>query len=264
MAKSSKKSRKGGIKVDFEGVESGGGRAVKDGVYQATVDKVEETESNEGNPLLKVEYKLKNGARLYDNISLLPQALWRFKTLLECVGLEVEDGEMEIDPDDLIGKELKVEVTNERWEGKDRPKVTGYDNAGEDESEEDGDGEKADDDAEDDDDEDEKKSSKKDKKKDKKKSKKDDDDEDDDDEDDEKDDDEDDDEEDDEDDKKSKKKSKDKKSKSKFKTGQKVTFKDEKGKTVKGVVTDVDGDTVKVEDKGGDEWEVDADEVEAA
>jgi hypothetical protein len=253
MAKSSKKSRKGGIKVDFEGVESGGGRAVKDGVYSATIDKVEESESKDGNAMLSLQYKLKNGARIFDNISLLPQALWRFKTLLECCGEEVPDGELEIDPDDLVGKELKVEVTNERWEGKDRPKVTGYDTAGEDEAEE----EEAEEEEEDDD----KKSSKKSKGKDKKKSKKDEEEEEEDDSDSE----EEEEEEEEEDDKKSsKKKSKDSK-KSKFKTGQKVKFKNEKGKTVKGVVTDVDGDTIKVEDKEGEEWELDADdEIEAA
>lgn len=260
MAKvKSKKGKKSTIKVDFEGIESGGGRAVADGVYSATIDKVEEEESSEGNPMLKLEYKLKNGARLYDNVSLLPQALWRFKTLLEVVGVEVEDGEMEIDPADLVGKELKVEVTNEKWQGKDRPKVTGYDSAGESDDEE----EEESSDEEDEEDEDDKPAKKKGKSE-SKKSKKDDDEDEDEDEDDE---DEEDDEEEDEEDEDDKKKSKSKKSdskKSKFKTGQKVTFKDEKGKTKKGVITDIDGDNIKVEDKDGDTWEVEADDLTAA
>lgn len=246
-----KKGKKSTIKVDFEGVESGGGRAIADGVYSVVVDKADEDESSEGNAMLKLEYKLKNGARLYDNISLLPQALWRFKTFLECVGIEVEDGEMEIDVADLIGKELKVEVTNEKWQGKDRPKVTGYDVAGESEEEEEEEEEK------DEEEEDEKPA-----KKGKSKSKKDEDEDDDDDDDSDDDDDDSDDDDDDEDDKK--KKSDSKKSKPKFKTGQKVTFKNEKGKTVKAVITDIDGDTIKVEDKDGDEWEVEADDLTAA
>lgn len=258
MAKAGKKKgRKGGLKLDFEGVESGS-RAVADGTYAAAIDSAEEDESSEGNPMLKLTHKLKNGAKLFDNVSLLPQALWRLKTLLECIGEEVPDGEYELDPADLIGKELMIEVTNEKWQGKDRPKVTGYGTI-EDEGEEE---ESDDEEEEEDDEEEEEKPSKKSKGK-KGKSKKDDDDE----EDEEEDEDEEEEEEDEEEEKpakKGKKGKEEKKSKSKFKTGQKVTFKDEDGKKVKGVITEIDGDSIKVEDKDGDEWEVEEDDLTAA
>jgi hypothetical protein len=194
-----KKSRKGGIKLDFEGVESGGGRAVKDGIYGATIDKAEEGESDQGNPVLNLQYKLKNGARLYDNLSLLPQALWKLKTLLEVTGMDVPDGEMELDVADLIAKK-----------GKSKKK---------DEDEDDDDADDSDDSDDDDDD----------------------------------------------DDKPAKGKSKGKpvKAAPKFKTGQKVSFVGEKGKTVRGVINEIDGDTAKVEDKGGDEWEVELDDLTA-
>lgn len=52
-------------------------------------------------------------------------------------------------------------------------------------------------------------------------------------------------------------------SKSKFKTGQKVSFEGEKGKTVRGVITEIDGETAKVEDKSGDDWEVDISDLTA-
>jgi len=51
---------------------------------------------------------------------------------------------------------------------------------------------------------------------------------------------------------------------SKIKVGSKVKFDDEDGKTIRGVVTSIDGDDAQIEDKSGEEWEVATSELELA
>lgn len=125
MAKLKKKV----ISVDMEGVESGG-RKVPDGDYVAEIHECKLAESKEGNEMLKIQWKISGpsckGAIVFDNVSLLPQALWRLKTLLECLGEDVPDGVLELDPSDLEGKEARLEITNEKYEGKDQPRITSY------------------------------------------------------------------------------------------------------------------------------------------
>jgi len=149
MAKPAKRGKK--VSVDFSGVESGGGRAIPDGNYTLTVVKITEEESSEGNPYLKWQYKVADGklkgATVYDNTSLQPQSLWRLKTLLECLGEDVPDSSMELDLAEYVGKSVDAEITNEKYEGKDRPRVTGFIGA-------EGTADKSDDDADDSDDSD--------------------------------------------------------------------------------------------------------------
>lgn len=263
MALKKKGSKRRVVTIDFEGVESGG-KIVPDGTYNAVINSIEQKESSNDNDMWVVKWKLLSGkgkgGLVWDNLSLTPQALWRVKGLLEALEIEVPDSSMDIDLAELEGQECSIQVTNETYEGKDRPRVTGYGSAGE--GEEDDDADKDED--EDDDDEDEKVGKKPaaSKKKASKK-KKDEEEEDDGDEDDDADKDEDEDDEDEDEKPVSKKKTSAKAKKSKFKEGQRVSFKDEDGKTIKGVILEIDGDTVKVEDKGGDEWEIDASEVTA-
>ena len=100
MARSKKKGRsrkkKNTVSVDFEGVESGGGKPVPDGNYTAALHSVEEKEGeSSGEPYLACRWKVvggkSDGATIFDNISLQPQSLWRFRTILECLGYEVEE-----------------------------------------------------------------------------------------------------------------------------------------------------------------------------
>jgi hypothetical protein len=46
--------------------------------------------------------------------------------------------------------------------------------------------------------------------------------------------------------------------------GSKVKFEDEDGDDIKGVITELDGEDVTVEDSGGDEWGVLLSELNAA
>lgn len=238
-----KKKRKS-VEVDFGGVESGGGRPVRDGRFTAYPVSCELKESeSSGNEYLAFKWKVTSGpdkgATVFDNCSLTPQALWRLKTLLEVWGEEVPDGAMDLDPDDLTGedKEITIEITNEKYKGKDQPRITGFG----------GDAEEA---------EEEEKPSKK-AKVGKKPSKKEE-------EEDDTDDADDGDAADDAEDEKPKKKDAKLGKPSKIKEGSTVKFEDEDGKTVRGTVTEIDGDTVKIEDKKGEEWEVPLEDVTLA
>jgi hypothetical protein len=259
VASKKKKRRSSSVSVDFTGVEASS-RTCEDGTYTATVQTVEETESQEGNPNLSWKWKIKNkkdnGAIIFDNTSLQPQALWRLRLLLEAIGEEIPDGEMDLNLEEYVGREARVEITNEKWEGKNRPRITGFLSldSGEVKDEEEGEEEE----------EEEEKPSKK-----KRPSKKDDEEEEEEKEEEE--------EEEEEDEKSAKKKrpAKDedeedddaedeKPSKSKFKVGTKVKFKDEDGKTVRGVIVKLSGKTAQVEDGDDEEWEVETSDLTVA
>lgn len=112
--------------VDFSGVESGG-RAVPDGEYLLEVISIEEKESSEGNAYLAWKWKVADGtykgATIYDNTSLKSTALWRLKTLLECLGVDVTNGKMALNFKEYIGKTCLVQVANETYQGKQKPRI---------------------------------------------------------------------------------------------------------------------------------------------
>jgi hypothetical protein len=124
-------SSKNSVEVDFTGVESGGGgRGVPDGEYSLKVVSVEQKTSQSGNPMLNFKHKVASGdyqgSTVYDNVSLTPQALWRFRGMLECMGMEIPEGKLKVDLDGMIGKIIKVEIANETYQGKERPKITSF------------------------------------------------------------------------------------------------------------------------------------------
>lgn len=122
----------GGLEVDFSGVESGGSRHVEDGEYLAQVVSVEQQEGeSSGQPYLAWKWKIieegdAKNATVYDNTSLTPQALWRLRNLLESIGEEVPDGRMRLVLDKYVGRKCRIEVTNETYQGKQKPRVTAY------------------------------------------------------------------------------------------------------------------------------------------
>jgi hypothetical protein len=61
-----------------------------------------------------------NGRKIFDNVTITENSLWRLKAMLKAFGAEVpEDGEIEVDFDDLLGESLiaKVGVQNARKVG---------------------------------------------------------------------------------------------------------------------------------------------------
>lgn len=204
------------VRVDFSGVDTSSGREVPDGQYLLAVESVEEKESSEGNPYLAWTYKVAEGdvkgAKVWDNTSLQPQALWRLAKLLRCLGVDEIEGEMDLDLGSYIGRQVHAEILNETYQGKRKPRVTDF------LSTEAGAEEEAEEEVEEEEEEVAKPVAKK------------------------------------------------KVAKAagpKLKVGSKVKFTDDEGDVQKGVLTEIDGDTAKIDVKG-EEWEVDASEVSPA
>jgi hypothetical protein len=66
------------------------------------------------------------GSTVFDRFVLLPQSLWVLRTALDCMGFDTPDGPFDLDVDALVGERCGLEVTNEEYEEKDQPRVTGY------------------------------------------------------------------------------------------------------------------------------------------
>jgi len=122
------RQRPGVIQVDFTGVSSGGDFNVAEGDYAVEVTNVEQKISKNQKPFLAFEFTIRgeeeNGKRLFHNCSLQPQALFNLRRTLEAMGLEVPDGAMDVDLEELKGLYLGVHVESEEYQGKVRPRVT--------------------------------------------------------------------------------------------------------------------------------------------
>jgi hypothetical protein len=112
--------------VDFTDVDAGGAMPTPDGIYTAEIRSAEPDVSSNGNDMIVVRYRTNIGSTVFDRFMLLPQSLWVLRTALECMGYETPDGEFQFDPDDLVGQTLGLEITNEEFEERDQPRVTGY------------------------------------------------------------------------------------------------------------------------------------------
>ena len=114
------------VSVDFTDVESGGGIPTPDGYYVAEITKAEQEVSSAGNDMITVRWKTNINSNVFDRFVLVPQSLWVLRTALECMGVDVPDGPFDLDVDDLVGMQCGLEITNEEYEEKDQPRVTGY------------------------------------------------------------------------------------------------------------------------------------------
>ena len=114
------------VALDFTDVESGGGMPTPDGYYVGEIVKAEQEVSQNDNDMITVRWKTNIGSSVFDRFVLVPQSLWVLRTALECMGYDVPDGEMDLDVDDLVGQQCGLEITNEEYEEKDQPRVSGY------------------------------------------------------------------------------------------------------------------------------------------
>lgn len=116
MAKKTKKSKKT-LSVSFKGVE-GKRKLPAEDDYKLEVDAVEIKEGDKGD-YFAFTYKIDggkfDGAMIYDNASTSDKSLWRLRSILECLGVEVDDeDEMDIDPEDLVGKTMMGVIVHEK------------------------------------------------------------------------------------------------------------------------------------------------------
>ena len=119
------------VKVDMTNVESYG--KCEEGIHTARVAKIEETQSQGGDDMLKTTFEIvsgnSKGCKVFDNFVLTEKALWKFQLFLKALGIKCE-GKIAVDLDKIEGKLLDIEVTHEEYEGQTRAKVSDYTKAG--------------------------------------------------------------------------------------------------------------------------------------
>lgn len=147
------KSRKGrnssSINVDLSGVEASR-KAIPEGTYEVVVNEATQKNSRDGNPMIAFEFEVQEGphkgAKLYENCSLQPQALFKLKSVLLALGIDIPNKAFDLNLRDLIGLTCEVEVGHEVYEGKKRARILQYNEPGDsDEEEEDSDDESVED-----------------------------------------------------------------------------------------------------------------------
>lgn len=96
--------------------EGSGFNPIDSGRYRATVFEISrEVGKNSGKPYLKWCFQICEGEpfagrRLWDNTSLSDNAKWRLVQVLKACGIDVPKGRLQLNPNDLLGKELILTV----------------------------------------------------------------------------------------------------------------------------------------------------------
>lgn len=107
------------------------GRAtpVPEGTYVAKVIEVSQEEGQAADYLrwvFEIIEGNQKGKKLYYNTSMAEQALWNLRSLLEALGQEIPDDELDIDPSDMLDLEIILTVEHEKYEGRPRAKVIDF------------------------------------------------------------------------------------------------------------------------------------------
>lgn len=114
-------------KLDFTGVTAY--KRCEEGIHTAQLIQVDDKETQNGDDMLVCQFKVtkgdSEGAVVYDNIVLTDKALWKFKLVLEALGVAAE-GKVVIDLDKLIGKTCDIEVAHEEYNGQTRARILNY------------------------------------------------------------------------------------------------------------------------------------------
>ncbi len=127
------KPRKGrsssSVNVDLSGVEASR-KAIPEGTYEVVVNEATQKDSRDGNPMISFEFEVAEGAhkgvKLYENCSLQPQALFKLKSVLMALGMDIPNKAFDLNLRDLVGLTCEVEVGHEVYEGKKRARILQY------------------------------------------------------------------------------------------------------------------------------------------
>jgi hypothetical protein len=106
------------IKIDLEGVSEGREWPVLDaGTYLAKIVSIESGKSKAGNPMLTWTFSVSDHpGTLRMWTALDAKSLWKIKGIFSNLGYSV-DGELDVDTDELVGREVAIEVTVGDWNG---------------------------------------------------------------------------------------------------------------------------------------------------
>ena len=142
-----RKSRESSVNIDLSGVEVSK-KVIPEGTYLVVVNEAKMGKSKEDKPKVAFEFEVSEGPnkgfKLFENCSLQPQALFKLKSILMALEVDIPDGAFDLNLKDLIGLTCEVEVGHEVYEGKKRARILEFINPNE-----------SDEDDEDEDDEDE-------------------------------------------------------------------------------------------------------------
>lgn len=115
------------VKIDFTNVESF--QRASEGIHHVKIADIQEKNTQGGDPMLQVAFEILSGddkgVKVFDNLVLTDKALWKFKSLLQIIGMKC-DGKVAVDLDNMIGKSLNINVTHEEYNGQIRARVSDY------------------------------------------------------------------------------------------------------------------------------------------
>lgn len=102
------------MNLDFSNVQSNN-ILLEEGMYNVTIEAVEEKTSSTGNPMLQIRFREETTqAAIFDNYVLKENCLWKLKELLTAAGIEC-GGNVEFDTDELVGLVFKAKIVQEDY-----------------------------------------------------------------------------------------------------------------------------------------------------
>jgi hypothetical protein len=100
---------------------------VEPGDYEVEVVDAIETMSKSGHEMIELKLKTSAGSYLYDFLVFIPTAFWKIDSFRAATGESVAaEQEVEITPDDLIGRTGRARLALEEYNGRKRNKVVAW------------------------------------------------------------------------------------------------------------------------------------------
>lgn len=116
------------VKVDMTGVESF--TLCEEGKHPAIIKGLELKKNGNDDDMLTASLEItageSKGARVMDNYTLTPKALWKLKQVLEALGGFKAEGKLVLDTDKMLSKPFILEVAHEEYNGQMRARAVGY------------------------------------------------------------------------------------------------------------------------------------------
>ena len=126
VRKKGKKSEKATV-LDFSGVSAGGRKKIPEGDYPLKVDKCYEDEGDKG-PMAVFELVVTDGkhkgTRGWLYCSFSKKSLWKLRSTLEALGVDVPESRMKLRWHKFVGLECGGTFEDDKYEGKTRSKLT--------------------------------------------------------------------------------------------------------------------------------------------
>jgi hypothetical protein len=120
------------VKIDFTGVEDREFEPLPVGRHKAKVSGCTYVEASQrsGEPGFAWEFTVTEpefeGRKAFLNTSLQPQSLWATKRIFRALGVPPDqlEGEIDIEPEDMVDRECFIMIRHEKWEGQNRQRVS--------------------------------------------------------------------------------------------------------------------------------------------